>query len=120
MSRFPLHFALVIVLGLIYPSMMANERATKINRELPFALRQLATQIKAGVSFHKALSSLVSAHYGALSEEFGKIQQDMYAIGVNHASGGFITLAKNWFPCSEAGLDAASEFIMLRYGWIGK
>ncbi len=68
---------LVIVLGLVYPSMMANERATKINRELPFALRQLATQIKAGVSFHKALSSLVSAHYGALSEEFGKLRQDI-------------------------------------------
>lgn len=68
---------LVIVLGLIYPSMMANERATKINRELPFALRQLATQIKAGVSFHKALSSIVGSHYGALSEEFGKLRQDI-------------------------------------------
>ncbi|MFH1107367.1 MAG: type II secretion system F family protein [Candidatus Micrarchaeota archaeon] len=68
---------LVIVLGLIYPSMMANERATKINRELPFALRQLATQIKAGVSFHKALTSLVNSHYGVLSEEFGKLQLDI-------------------------------------------
>ncbi|MFH1199584.1 MAG: type II secretion system F family protein [Candidatus Micrarchaeota archaeon] len=68
---------LVIVIGIIYPSMMANERATRINRELPFALRQLATQIKAGVSFHKALGSIVNSHYGALGEEFGKLQNDI-------------------------------------------
>ncbi len=68
---------LVIVLGLIYPSAVANERATKVNRELPFALRQLATQIKAGVSFHKALHSIVTSHYGVLSEEFGRVLSDI-------------------------------------------
>ncbi|MBU1197926.1 type II secretion system F family protein [Candidatus Micrarchaeota archaeon] len=68
---------LVIVLGLIYPSVVANERASKINRELPFALRQLATQIKAGVSFHKALSSLVTSRYGVLSEELERVLKDI-------------------------------------------
>ncbi|MFH1750287.1 MAG: type II secretion system F family protein [Candidatus Micrarchaeota archaeon] len=64
---------LVLVVGLIYPSSLANERASKVNRELPFALRQLATQVKAGVSFHKAMSSIVNSKYGALSEEFHKV-----------------------------------------------
>ncbi|MEK6953633.1 MAG: type II secretion system F family protein [Candidatus Micrarchaeota archaeon] len=68
---------LVIIVGLIYPSAVANERATKLNRELPFALRQLATQVKAGVSFHKAMSSIVNSKYGALSDEFRRVLQDI-------------------------------------------
>ncbi|HLC47463.1 MAG TPA: type II secretion system F family protein [Candidatus Norongarragalinales archaeon] len=68
---------LVVIVGLIYPSALANERATKLNKELPFALRQLATQIKAGVSFHKAMSSIVNSKYGALSDEFHKVLMDI-------------------------------------------
>lgn len=70
-------FILVIIVGFIYPSAVANERATKLNRELPFALRQLATQVKAGVSFHRAMSSIVNSKYGALSEEFRKVLMDI-------------------------------------------
>lgn len=68
---------LVVVLGLVYPSAVAGERATRLNRDLPFALRQLATQIKAGVSFHKALRSIATSRYGVLSEEFTKVLQDI-------------------------------------------
>ncbi|MBI5225405.1 type II secretion system F family protein [Candidatus Micrarchaeota archaeon] len=70
-------FILVLISGFIYPSAIANERATKINRELPFALRQLATQVKAGVSFHKALNSIVNSKYGPISEEFRRVLLDI-------------------------------------------
>ncbi|MFH1443344.1 MAG: type II secretion system F family protein [Candidatus Micrarchaeota archaeon] len=70
-------FMTTLIIGFIYPSAMANERASKLNRELPFALRQLATQVKAGVSFHKAMNSIVNSRYGALSEEFKKVLNDI-------------------------------------------
>ncbi len=70
-------FILVIIIGFIYPSAIANERASKINRELPFALRQLATQVKAGVSFHRAMNSIVNSNYGVLSDEFRKVLLDI-------------------------------------------
>ncbi|MFH0972089.1 MAG: type II secretion system F family protein [Candidatus Micrarchaeota archaeon] len=70
-------FLLILIIGFIYPSSLANERASKLNRELPFALRQLATQVKAGVSFHKAMNSIVNSKYGALSEEFKRVLNDI-------------------------------------------
>jgi flagellar protein FlaJ len=70
-------FILILIIGFIYPSAIANERATKLNRELPFALRQLATQVKAGVSFHKAMSSIVNSKYGPMSEEFKRVLNDI-------------------------------------------
>lgn len=60
-----------------YPSLRGAERATQIDRELPFALRHLATQIKAGLSFQKALASVASGEYGALSAELKRTLADM-------------------------------------------
>jgi flagellar protein FlaJ len=70
-------FILSIGFGLVYPSFQASERASKVTRELPFALRQLSTQIKAGVSFSKAIYSLANSDYGALSEEMERVIKDM-------------------------------------------
>ena len=55
--------------AVVYPALRADTRSRTIDRELPFALRQLATQIKAGVSFQRALLSVAQADYGALSKE---------------------------------------------------
>jgi flagellar protein FlaJ len=68
-------FVLICVLGLMYPDMVGKSRATAVDRELPFALRHLATQMGAGVSFQRALSSVADSDYGILSEEL------KYAIG---------------------------------------
>jgi len=65
------------LLAVAFPSQRASSRAEKINRELPFALRHLATQIKSGVSFHRALKSVASADYGLLSAELEKTLRDM-------------------------------------------
>lgn len=62
---------------LVYPTMRAESRAQQIDRELPFALRQLATQIKAGVSFQKSMASVGEARYGVLSSEVKRALKDM-------------------------------------------
>ena len=65
------------VFALTFPRTNAEQKAIKINRELPFALRHLSTQIKAGVSFHRALSSVAAADYGILSVELTKVLRDL-------------------------------------------
>ncbi|OIO27727.1 hypothetical protein AUJ16_02940 [Candidatus Micrarchaeota archaeon CG1_02_60_51] len=70
-------FAMVIVAAMAYPASKADSRARDIDRVLPFALRQLATQIKAGVSFYRALRSVAQSDYGVLSEELNRVLGDM-------------------------------------------
>lgn len=62
---------------LFYPVSRANQRAALVDKALPFALRQLSTQLKAGLSFYKALSSLAKAEYGLLSREFEIVLRDL-------------------------------------------
>jgi pilus assembly protein TadC len=70
-------FFAVALLASTIPNGLAASRARKVDRVLPFALRQLATQIKAGVSFHRALRSVSETDYGVLSEEFEQVLGDM-------------------------------------------
>lgn len=70
-------FIFVAFLLLLYPVMKAKDRASKIDRVLPFALRQISTQVKAGVSFHKSIVSVANADYGILSQEFTKLLNDL-------------------------------------------
>ena len=65
------------VIGATYPSLRARERSISIDRELPFALRQLSTQVKAGLSFNRSLSSVAQSDYGELSVELKKALRDM-------------------------------------------
>lgn len=72
-----LGFAGGLALTLSYPSMKANSKATAIDKELPFALRQLSTQVKAGVSFTRALKSIADTNYGLLTTEVKKTLKEM-------------------------------------------
>jgi flagellar protein FlaJ len=66
-----------LVVGASYPNVRAKERAISIDRELPFALRQLSTQVKAGLSFNRAMTSVAQSDYGELSVEMKKALRDM-------------------------------------------
>ncbi len=70
-------FVGVMIMALMYPASKAGGRAAQVDRSLPFALRQLATQVKAGVSFHKAIQSISTSNYGILSDEFSKVVADV-------------------------------------------
>lgn len=63
--------------AVVYPALRASSRSRTIDRELPFALRQLATQIRSGVSFQRALLSVAQANYGELSKEVQITLNDM-------------------------------------------
>ncbi|NYZ75001.1 type II secretion system F family protein [Candidatus Micrarchaeota archaeon] len=74
--------AVIVFIGagslvLWYPSNVASGRANKIDKELPFALRHLATQIKAGVSLNSALASIGAANYGVLTQEITRTLADL-------------------------------------------
>ncbi|MEM4254721.1 MAG: type II secretion system F family protein [Candidatus Norongarragalinales archaeon] len=70
-------FLISAVVILVYPVSRANQRAALADKALPFALRQLSTQLKAGLSFYKALSSLAKSEYGLLSREFEIVLRDL-------------------------------------------
>ncbi len=73
----PAVFFATVLVALYYPKTLITEKTTRINRELPFALRHLSTQIKAGVSFHRALSSVTASDYGDLSLELKKTLKEL-------------------------------------------
>jgi len=73
----PIVFIIAVLVAFYYPKTLIMDKTTRINRELPFALRHLSTQIKAGVSFHRALSSVTASDYGDLSLELKKTLKEL-------------------------------------------
>lgn len=63
-------FFFATVVTLQYPSNTASKRGREIDKILAFGLRHLSTEVKAGVSIHKAMESVAESNYGELSEEF--------------------------------------------------
>ena len=59
------------------PSSRAKQRGKAIDKELPFALRHMATEVKAGIGIHKTMQSIVEADYGELSVEFNRTVRDI-------------------------------------------
>ena len=58
-------------------SKSAAQRADRIDGELPHFVDQLAIAIEAGMSFDAALSYLVDASDGPLSEEIGRVMAEL-------------------------------------------
>lgn len=65
-------FLISSALILLYPKFKAFRRAEAIDAELPFALRHLATQLRAGIGLFKALQTIATSDYGVLSEELSR------------------------------------------------
>jgi tight adherence protein C len=66
-----------ICLPSFFLSKAAAQRADRIDGELPHFVDQLAISIEAGMSFDAALSYLVEASDGPLSEEIGRIMTEL-------------------------------------------
>ena len=66
-----------IYLPSFFLSKAAAQRADRIDGELPHFVDQLAIAIEAGMSFDAALSYLVEASDGPLSEEIGRIMTEV-------------------------------------------
>lgn len=63
---------LTIFIVLYLPKHFANTRGNACSVELPFALRHMATELKAGIGLYKTIQAITAADYGVLSEEFAR------------------------------------------------
>jgi len=73
----PLVLTFFVLIGSIffaikYPSTVAKKRAKEIDSNLPFALRHMATLLRAGVDLYKVVRTVAMADYGVLSQELTK------------------------------------------------
>jgi flagellar protein FlaJ len=60
-------------MAMIMPGSKAKTLASSIDKELPFALRHMSIEIRAGVGIFKTMESIASSDYGALSDGFRSV-----------------------------------------------
>ncbi len=69
---------LMMTMFIIYlPTIQKGSRSTAASREIPFALRQMATELRAGLGLHDSMRSVAMSGYGPLSEEFARALEEI-------------------------------------------
>lgn len=68
---------LIIMIIIQMPKIKVRNNSIYFSRELPYALRQLATELKSGKSLFNSLESVVVADYGVLSNEFSRTLEEI-------------------------------------------
>lgn len=66
-------FFVTAIIILMVPKQKAIARGNAVSMELPFALRHMATELRAGIGLYRTVQAIASADYGALSDEFARI-----------------------------------------------
>ena len=62
---------------LYYPQMKTHRSYGDLNQELPYALRHMGIELKAGRGLHDALVTIRDADYGSLSKEFTRVLEEI-------------------------------------------
>ncbi|MGB9937395.1 MAG: type II secretion system F family protein [Methanobacterium sp.] len=62
---------------LFLPKLQSGKRSSEASKELPFALRQMATELRAGLGLHESMRSVALSGYGPLSEEFARTLEEI-------------------------------------------
>jgi pilus assembly protein TadC len=65
-------FFFTLMFAKIYPNSKIKGRSDSFGREMPFALRHMATQLSSGSGLLETMRSVSVSDYGVLSEEFKK------------------------------------------------
>ncbi|MBQ6219618.1 MAG: type II secretion system F family protein [Methanosphaera sp.] len=82
-----LEISIIIIIFLLYlkflPKIKEEQRKQEILKYLPYALRQLSTQLKAGIGLYDSMKTISKSNYGSLSEEFN-ITLTEIQYGVNY------------------------------------
>ncbi len=68
---------LMSVVILFLPNLQKGKRSSEASRELPYALRQMATELRAGLGLHDSMRSVAMSGYGTLSEEFARTLEEI-------------------------------------------
>ncbi len=72
-----LSFVLLTLFFVSFPKIKKENDYSRFSRELPYALRQLATELRSGKSLFDSLNSIVEADYDVLSHEFSRVLQEL-------------------------------------------
>jgi len=64
--------AVTLIVVLNIPRQRAIAKGEACSVELPFALRHMATELRAGIGLYKTIQAITATNYGALSEEFAR------------------------------------------------
>lgn len=59
-----------------YPKIQTNKRTRKLEKDLPYALRDMLIEVKSGIPLYDAMNT-VTEGYGEASEEFQRITRDI-------------------------------------------
>lgn len=69
---------LLIALSIFYyPKIKKQNEYASFSKELPYALRQLATELRSGRGLFDSLDSVASSDYGILSLEFSRVLEEI-------------------------------------------
>ena len=69
---------LLIALSIFYyPKIKKQNENASFSKELPYALRQLATELRSGRSLFDSVDSVASSDYGILSLEFSRVLEEI-------------------------------------------
>lgn len=60
-----------------YPQMKEKRGYSDLNQELPYALRHMSIELKAGRGLHDSLVTIRNADYGSLSREFNRVLEEV-------------------------------------------
>ncbi|WP_405296010.1 type II secretion system F family protein, partial [Methanobrevibacter sp.] len=60
-----------------YPQMKKKRGYSDLNQELPYALRHMSIELKAGRGLHDSLVTIRNADYGSLSREFNRVLEEV-------------------------------------------
>ena len=71
---------LVLLIGLymLYlPKIKKSQNTSDISKELPYALRQMVTELRSGKGLHDTMVSIANSNYGSLSSEFFRALEEI-------------------------------------------
>lgn len=69
---------LLMTMLIVYlPKIQKGGRSTEASKEIPYALRQMATELRAGLGLHDSMRSVAMSGYGPLSEEFARALEEI-------------------------------------------
>ncbi len=63
-------FMTIILYKKNLPKFKKDNKRKEIMKKFPYALRQMSTQLKAGMGLYDSMKNIANSNYGALSEEF--------------------------------------------------
>ena len=72
-----LSFFILALLILYFPKIKKQNEYSSFSKELPYALRQLATELRSGKSLFDSLDSVVQSDYGIVSLEFSRVLEEI-------------------------------------------